>query len=685
MPQTDSFRHRKLAAIFFSDIVGYTALMGKDEQRAFELLEKNRQIHKPVIEEFNGRWIKELGDGVLVSFNTVSDAVLAAIKIQKICNQIKEFQLRIGIHQGEVVFEDDDVFGDAVNIAARIQAAADPGSIYISETIHHNIYNKKGLETEFIKVEHLKNVKEPVRIYRVKMEGEPAQSVSLTTNQKKWTTAKINSSLKYAAGALFILLTGYIILLNYPETAFDLEQPIHEKSIAVLPFVDMSSAGDQEYLGDGLAEEIINSITRIKDLKVIGRTSSFQFKNKDLGIQEIGEKLKVSTVLEGSIQKSGNQLRITAQLIRVKDNFHLWSQRFDKELRDIFAIQDSIALNIVEKLKITLSDLERPRLIKKEISQDAYAKYLKALFLYKREVFEESIKYNLEVIREDSTFAPAFAYLSLGKTWILYQKNQYLDLSAINEAKQLAFTSIRLDPELAEGYSALALLAWTLENDFKAAKLNFEKSIQLSPSESLIKNRYGYFLLWMGDFDKATKMAADALKLDPADYNGYFVLANASMYKGKYKEANKFIEEGKKLFPGHKGFERLSEVLTFYQGDYDKILQIFGHSLSSDSTDKKVNLAYLCIACFNYGLNAKCDTLFARLAAMPYYDGWHYDLAKVYASRMNVDACFQELETSSRIREKAFKVFKIDPSFNSIRKDPRYMKLYNEYGFDRYP
>src|SRR5215203_418758 len=162
---------RQLAAIMFTDIVGYTALMGNDEQKAFELLRKNRELQKPIIEQYNGRWIKELGDGVMASFNTVSDAVNAAIKIQEDCNAAKDFQLRIGIHLGEVVFENDDVFGDGVNIASRIQAIANPGSIYISEAVHNSISNKKYFETKFVKEEKLKNVKEPVKIYQLIAEG----------------------------------------------------------------------------------------------------------------------------------------------------------------------------------------------------------------------------------------------------------------------------------------------------------------------------------------------------------------------------------------------------------------------------------------------------------------------------------------------------------------------------------
>src|SRR6266498_4334727 len=228
MPQS-----RQLAAIMFTDIVGYTALMGEDEQKAFELLRKNRQLQKPIIEKFNGTWIKEIGDGVLASFHTVTDAVLCATEIQKKCAAIDDLKLRIGIHLGDVVFENNDVFGDGVNIASRLQALAPIGGIWISESVYKNVANKKDIKTKFVREEILKNVKEAVRIYEV---------ITGNTGTAKTTP---------------------------------------EKSVAVLPFVNMSNDPEQEYFSDGMAEEILNSLSNLKDLKVARRTSSFQFKGKN--------------------------------------------------------------------------------------------------------------------------------------------------------------------------------------------------------------------------------------------------------------------------------------------------------------------------------------------------------------------------------------------------------------------
>ena len=670
---------RQLAAIMFTDIVGYTALMGKDEQKAFELLDKNRQLQKPIIEQFNGRWIKELGDGVMASFTTVSDAVNAAIKIQQTCNATKEFQLRIGIHLGEVVFENDDVFGDGVNIASRIQAIAHPGSIFISEPVHNSISNKKDLQTKFVREQTLKNVKEPVRIYQVIAEGvvtAPLPSISEKIKKNRVTTI-------ISLGAVTLIAIAAIYFYANSEQ----NGGLNEKSIAILPFDDMSPQKDQEYLSDGLAEEIINSITVIKDLKVIGRTSSFQFKGKGLDVASIGEKLKVGNVLSGSIQLADSVLRIITTLISVKENKVLWSERFDKKPKDIFAIQDSIAKNIVEKLQVTLSESEKPRLTKKETDPEVYSEYLKGLHIYKREEFQKSIDYFLRAISMDSLFAPAYAYAALAKIWIIQQAGAFADHNAIREAKEYAYNAIRLDPDLAESYSALALSAWIIELDFASAKINFEKSIQLNPYASLIKNRYAYFLLWMGEFDRAEQLGLDAISSDPADYNGYIIVSNANNYKKNYKKAEDYINEGRRLFPEYPGFDNLILQNKFLSGRYDEIIQIANARLekNQDNADPGL-LGLLSLSYFRTGNRPQSENILKRLNEMPRRKNTstHYIIGRIFSEYKMYDSCFVHLERSFENREPDFRLLKIDPLFQPIKQDQRYLDLYRRYGFDRY-
>jgi TolB-like protein/class 3 adenylate cyclase len=411
---------RQLAAIMFTDIVGYTALMGDDEQKAFEILRKNRQLQKPLIEQHNGKWIKELGDGVLACFTTVSDAVNAAIKIQEGCNVSKDFLLRIGIHHGEVVFEDNDIFGDAVNIASRLQALAPIGGIWVSESVHNNVYNKREINTKFVGAETLKHVKEPVRIYEV-----------ITNNITAHPA--INKNL--------------------------LAKPV-EKSLAVLPFADMSPAKDQEYLGDGLAEEMLNVLSQVKQLKVIGRTSSFSFKGTKTDLKTIGKILSADTILEGSIQKSGNRIRITAQLINASDGFHIWSQRYDRNMDDIFALQDDICSKIAENLKLTLLEKHETREEKKPTNNPkAYEWFLKADYYCKKygwENFERAIDCCKKAIELDPDYADAWwliGYCNFEKHgWLYFQKEN------IEAAIYCTNKAISIDKTNADAHFMLALI-----------------------------------------------------------------------------------------------------------------------------------------------------------------------------------------------------------------------------------
>ena len=380
MPQT-----RQLAAIMFTDIVGYTALMGRDEQKAFDLLQKNRELQKPIIEKFKGRWIKELGDGVMASFNAVSDAVAAAIEIQGACNRAKDFQLRIGIHLGEVIFENEDVFGDGVNIASRIQAIANPGSIYISESVYKSISNKKDFQTRYVREEKLKNVKESVRIFQVITDGSTA-------------THPLNFSLKTKPKRKFVIIFGLLISLliaGYFINRFYSARDEHKKtnrnriesigkSIAVLPFVNMSADSSQEYFSDGMTESIITDLAQVPGLLVIARNSVFQFKGQSVDPVEVGNQLNVHYILQGRVQHSGDILRITVQLIETGKGFNIWGNKFDSRMKNVFLIQDDISKNIIQALKIAIA--KEDSILKPPTQNlEAYDYYLRGHYYFQNE------------------------------------------------------------------------------------------------------------------------------------------------------------------------------------------------------------------------------------------------------------------------------------------------------------
>ncbi len=450
---------RQLAAIMFTDIVGYTALMGNDEQKAFELLNINRAMQKPVIQQFNGRWIKELGDGVMVSFNTVSDAVNAAIKIQENCNAAKEFQLRIGIHLGEVVFENDDVFGDGVNIASRIQSAAKPGSIYISESVQHNVANKKNIETKFVKEETLKNVKEPVRMYEV-------------------------------------------VLLNEFVAPVEIKLSITTRnSIAVLPFANMSSDPEQEYFSDGLTEEIISDLSRVNKLSVISRSSIMTFKGTQKKIKEIANEVNVRYVLEGSVRKAGNNLRITAQLIDVASDSHIWSEKYNGTLEDVFDIQEKVSRSIVDALKLKLTPQEDQQIAERPITNiHAYECYLKA----RQEIFRGSA----------ASMENAFKLLQNG-----------LDLMGPND---LLYAML--------GYANFFYSRFVNKKDrsyFLKAKDYSSKAFAINPDSPLAYVVLGWAYWSEGNLQASCNAMKNALRIDPNNSDALFGLLETYLYAGK--------------------------------------------------------------------------------------------------------------------------------------------------------
>lgn len=461
---------RQLAAIMFTDIVGYTTLMGDNEEIAFRILSENRDLQKPIIAQYEGRWIKEIGDGVLASFKTVSDAVNAAIKIQKESVEIPNLEIKIGIHLGEVVFQNEDVFGDGVNIASRIQAIAVPGSIYISEAVHNNITNKRGLETKFVKEVKLKNVASSTRIYEV-------------YEVKELQTSKIATR------------------ATIPDSA--------GKSIAVLPFANMSNDPDQDYFCDGISEEIIDTLAQLNNLRVIARTSAFSFKGKNIDVREIGTTLDVKTLLEGSVRKSGNRLKISTKLVSVSDGSHLWTNRYNRELEDIFSIQEDIATNVATELKGFLTSHEKAVIRPQKTAIEAYEYFLKGVELFHQLDVWQSKKMFEKAIDIDPSYAPSHAGLS----------------------KVLA--------QIYEWHGGT-------NNDLLLAERHCQKALALSPNMAESHSSYGFVLSLRKEYDKAENEFIEAIRLNPNSYDAYYRY-------GRFCFAQGWIKKSAELF--HKASE----------------------------------------------------------------------------------------------------------------------------------
>ncbi len=476
---------RQLAAIMFTDIVGYTALMSRDEQNAMQLLQKNRDIQNSLAEKHTGELVKEIGDGTLLSFRSAFDAVQCAIEIQKSCKEVPELVLRIGIHLGDILFENGDVFGDGVNVASRIEPFANAGGVCISEQVFQIIQNKPGLKAEFIGEKKLKNVDRPIGIYVIKEQHSP-----MTDNSG---TPEMSNS--------------------------------ENKSIAVLPFTNMSNDSEQEYFCDGLTEDILNNLTCVDDLQIVSRTSSFALKGKNQDIREIGRALGAQNIVDGSVRKAGNHIRVSVQLIKVSDGFMLWSEKYDRELKDIFEIQDEIALSICSALKARLSEKEQ-QVIEKVKTQDikAYDFYIRGRHYYRslKNKFKLAIEMFQKAIQKDPNYALAYAGLAdcYSYIYLWFQLDQEILDQALNASKK----ALELDPDLAESHLSRGL-TMAITSDYVEAEKEFEKAIQLNPQLFEAYYQFGRTCVGQGKHEQALKLFEKASQLRPGNYESAMLFA----------------------------------------------------------------------------------------------------------------------------------------------------------------
>lgn len=543
MPQT-----RQLAAIMFTDIVGYTAMMGKDEQRAFELLRKNRELQKPIVEKYNGRWIKELGDGVMASFTTVSDAVYSAQEIQQQCNQLNDFSLRIGIHHGEIVFEGDDVFGDAVNVASRIQAVAPVGGIWISESVHHNVVNKNDINTRYVKTEKLKNVVEPVRIYEVTLNADLSRKKH--DNKRYRINEKIHKTpvraLLLSVAAIAVLILGLVFLLNRGKGFF---AKTRIESIAVMPFVNESRIADMEYLSDGMTETLINSLSKLKEISVKARSSVFHYKGKEIDPKKIGAELAVQAILNGRISQRGDNIFLNLELVDVSTGNQIWGENYNRKTADLVALQSDIARDVSKKLHQHLTGSGQNVEEKYTSDSEAYQLYLRGLFHWNKrgDDIKKAIDYFNQAKEKDPSFA--LAYAGLAVAYSVLPNNTFMSKQEAVEThlktKAAAIKAIELDNTLAEPYAALAASkvdAW----DFAGAEKDYKRAIEINSNFATAHQWYSELLAILGRNDEALAEVKKAYELDPFSPAVNMSLGRRYLEAKRYDEAvdqlNKTIE-----------------------------------------------------------------------------------------------------------------------------------------------
>jgi len=540
---------RKISAILSADVVGYSRLMEADEESTVRTLESYRKTISGLIQQHHGRVVDSPGDNLLSEFGSVVDAVQCAVEIQHVIKaknavlpEIRRMDFRIGINLGDVIQEGDRIYGDGVNIASRIEGLADAGGISISSSTYEQIESKLALGYEDIGEHSVKNITKPVHVYRIPMDSRVVRDAGIKkTGLKRFQwAALILVGLIMGAGALAFwnhyLKPSPSSEVAVPEKA---SAPVEKPSIAVLPFENMSGNPDQEYFSDGITEEIISRLSKNSMLTVIARNSTFTYKGKPIKVQQVAQDLGVQHVLEGSVRRSGNRVRITAQLIDAINGGHLWSETYEREMKDIFVVQAEIAQRIATALRVQYTEAELSRV--KHIPTDNLTAYdafwlgYGHLHRYTRVDNAQALKYFQRAVELDPGYADAYgmiAYAYIESFRLRWDTDPQLQERAFDLSKKaLSLDSTSIWAHIAQ-YEI-----YMLRNQYEFALSKAEKVISLDPNNSAGYDAKGFALRRLGRLEEAIENLKKATYLDP--HSGIYINNLAALYKssGLYKES----------------------------------------------------------------------------------------------------------------------------------------------------
>lgn len=639
---------RLLAAIMFADIVGYTAMMQEDEAKAKEIRDKQREVLESCIDGHHGKIIQYYGDGTLSIFGSALEAVRCSIKIQRKLNKKLNIPLRIGLHLGDIVYDDEGAYGDAVNVAARIESLSSSGGILISDRINDELKNHPEIKTKLLGEYKLKNLKRPMQLYAI---------------DKKGLTMPTTEEIQLQTGSM-------------------------KRSIAVLPFVNMSADPENEYFSDGITEEIINTLTSIEGLDVASRTSVFMFKGINKNVRDIGKELSVSYVLEGSVRKWGDRIRITAQLINTENGFHVWSKTYDSESKDIFKIQDEISRKIASKFQKDFSPENGKLVVSKAKNISCYNEYLKAKYYWHKWTPEDalkSIEHYQNAVEISPRFAEAYAglaysYCFLGTIGRLSPKEAY------SKAEEAAEKSLSINDRLSESHLALAVVRLFLYWDLDGAKTYLKRALAISPDSSKVKFIQALYLKIKGKHKGAIRLLSEAMQKNPLSLYINTELGRAYLNAGKPAKA---LEQFNRALDLDSNFRSAIEGKGWAfvaLDDYESALNVFeayyqstGHKLKGVTP-----LGYV---------HGKLGN---RQKAMEYLDllkqrddedpgvMLQMDYAVIHLGMGERDQVFNYLQQAVNERLGSVLFINSNPVWNEIKSDKRFFDILKQIGLAEY-
>ena len=632
---------RQLAAILFADMTGYTAMMQDNEHLARQKRKRFKETLETTIEKHDGKILQNYGDGSLCIFSSAINSVNSAISMQQQLQLEPKVEVRIGIHIGDIVIEDESIYGDGVNLASRVESLAVPGGIFISEKVYDEIKNHENIKTRDMGFFELKNVKQPVHLYAIANEG--------------------------------------IIVPSRDELKGKTKQP--NNRLAVLPFVNMSADPENEFFSDGITEELLNTLTKVDGLQVTSRTSAFAFKGKQNDIREIAIKLNVDKVLEGSVRKAGNRVRITAQLINAADGYHIWSETYDRNLTDIFEVQDEISGVITNRLRENLSlSPKTEHLVKVPTKNiEAYTLYLKGMHFYNKLTppdYYKAIDFFEQAIQLEPNYAQAYAMVA-GSYAYLGVTGQAIPEKAFDIVKRYSEKALALDDSIAESHVAKATMHLMYDSDWQQGYDSLQTAIRLNPTATGAYQMLAMYFVFTENIPEAVKAMEQASQLDPISSQVNHFLSEMYLFAERYDDAISIANRLLEINPQMRIAIETKGWCAGMKGDWKKASEYFMevHKLTNHPLKGLSPLGY------SYGKLGETDKAMEIIAKLEQrqreetnvvVDG---DLLVVWMGLGDMDKVLYYMEKSMGKRASAVNFFLNFPPMKGIKNDPRAMKL----------
>jgi adenylate cyclase len=682
---TTAPEQRKLAAIMFADMMGYTAMMQEDEAGATLLRSRQKKTLETLIPAHNGKIIQFFGDGTLSMFDSSADAVRCGIAIQHELQKEPRVKLRIGIHSGDVVYNSDGIYGDCVNLASRIESLSVPGAVLYSGKVYDEIKNQRDIQSVSLGKFHLKNVNQPLEVFAAANDGLIVPSPAYITGKLSQENFSLSSMLKKRKVRLIVLiiLSAFITLIIalFYRTAGKSSYVFN--SIAVLPLENLSGNPEQEYFVSGMHETLISELSKISSLKVISRTSTLQYKDTKKPMPEIAKELGVKALIEGSVIREGDIVRITVQLIDGTTDKHLWTEKFDRELRGILALHNEVAQKIAEAIKLELSPQDKERLVSAQaVNPRAYELYLTGRHYWNQRTinsYKQAIESYKKALEQDSNYAQAYAamadcYILLGEQGGMPQQ----------EAKLLANNSIQkalaLNNKLAETFSSMGVWKLSYEWNWAESEKAFKKAIDLNPGYAITYQWYGRTLGFIGRYDEAIKLLEKAKELDPLSPVIVAYIGQVHIYAKQYNKAEVVLKDALKVHPNHPLILHNIGELYAAQGRYaEAIVPLQQSSELSASAHYKSILAYA------YAMaNRKAEAMSILIELLNKSDSGSvsgFNVAAVYLALGDNEKALSQLEQGYEHRDVWMKELIAWPWFDSLHDEPRYKNLIRRMNF----